>query len=107
MRDSGWSPIVLLALALAAGVLGAGYLSGRLTKMTLVAGGVSLAVWVAGVPLMLTGWNDIDGWIDCHDCNGWQQFGAFLFWTLLFLAAFVVAGGAIAGIARRVAGRPR
>ena len=107
MRDSGWSPVVLLALVLAAGVLAAGYLRGRVTRTAMLVAAIGAVVWIAGVLLMLTGWNDIDGWIDCHDCNGWQQFGAFLFWTLLFLAAFVVAGGAIAGIARRVAGRPR
>ena len=62
---------------------------------------IGAVVWIAGVLLMLTGWNDIDGWIDCHDCNAWHDFGAFLFWTPLILVVLLGLAGAIGVVARR------
>ena len=102
MRDSGWSPVVLLALVLAVSIVAAGYLRGQATRTAFVAVGISAVVWIAGVALMLTGWNDIDGWVDCHGCSAWHEFGAFLFWTPLILVVLLGVAGAIGAVARRL-----
>ena len=107
MRDLGWWPVVLVALALGAAVLAVGYRRGRLARTALLAAGTSLVVWAVAVGVMLTGWNDIDGWIDCQDCHGWHELGALLFWTPLVVAASLLAAAAITGVAQRAAPHSR
>ena len=96
--------LLVMALALAAAV--AVTALGRRTATPIRTGAaavlVATAVWVAGVAVMLTGWNDIDGWIDCHpSCDGWHRVGGALFWfPPAFVAALLVVSLAAAVAAR-------
>jgi hypothetical protein len=55
--------------------------------------------------LISTGWNDIDGFVDCNDyCHGWHYVGGFLFWTPLItglLLVFVLAAAAVIAVRSR------
>jgi len=75
----------LLALVIALMILALGYRSGRLLRTVMVGVLASFATLLAAIALELTGWKDVDGWIDCHGCHGWHWFGALLFLTPLFL----------------------
>jgi hypothetical protein len=92
--------------ALAAGVVAVVALIGHrmhaLGRVAAVALGLTAGLWLVGVAVAATGWQDIDGWIDCHpNCNAWHNVGAVWFWLPLVVAlgllgilawAFVVRG---------------
>ena len=91
-----------LAAAVAVVVLGRRL---RATVRTAVAAVLlAAAIWAAGVALMLTGWKDIDGWIDCHPhCHGWHRLGGAIFWfpPALVAALLLVTLAAVATARRR------
>lgn len=71
----------------------------RLLLMTGVL--TAVAVWLGVVGIMLTGWRDLDGWIDCwRYCTAGQEAMKIAFWASP-LAAFVLAIASMASLLRR------
>lgn len=66
-----------LATSLAFGFLAIGRRLGRTAPLALVSlCGVAVA-WIVGLAVMLNGWRDTDGWVDCYGyCHGWHWLGA-------------------------------
>ena len=92
-----------LALAAAGAVVALGRRLRATVRTAVAAVLLAAAIWAAGVALMLTGWNDVDGWIDCHPhCHGWHRLGGSLFWfPPAFVAALLLMSLAAAATARR------
>jgi hypothetical protein len=62
-------------------------------------------VWAGGLALMLSGWRDVDGFVDCRpSCNGWHRLGGLLF---LFPPAFVAMLIVVAAVAAAASVRRR
>jgi hypothetical protein len=93
-----WLPSVALAIGVAVVVAAVGVRAAVVTALA------TLVVWVAGLTLIVNGWRDIDGFVDCNrHCDSWHWLGAMWFLTppLVFLALVVVA--AILTLRRRLA----
>lgn len=103
----------VLALAISGGVMVIAGRSSRVDK-TMFAGagaGASLAAFIGGLGLALSGLGDIDGWIDCGAhrpyvgagaCQARHWVGAFVFWTPLVTAVLLAASALCALLAGRV-----
>lgn len=58
------------------------------------------AIWLLGLNLVESGWNDVDGFIDCHSyCNRWHLLGALL-WAGPPLVAILVTVAFVASLLR-------
>ncbi len=92
----------LVAAVVVALVVRTGRRRGTLLRSA-VAAVVAVAVtWGLAIALMSTGWNDVDGWVDCGEhCHGWHYVGAFLFWTPPMAGLMLVLVAAYAAITRR------
>ena len=94
--------LLVIVAATAAAVVAIGRRRRRLGRTALGALAGTVAVWLTGIALMLTGWKDVDGWIDCNQaCHGWHEFGAILFWGPPLLAVVLVVVAIAAALARR------
>lgn len=71
---------------------------------------VLATIWAGGFALQLSGWRDVDGWVDCNRfCHGWHYVGALLFWAppLTAAAVLVTVLGVLAARLRRRLSRGR
>ena len=94
--------LLVCVSAAAAAVVAVGRRRGATAPIAVVALVPVGVIWLVGLALMLQGWQDIDGWIDCHDsCHGWHRLGAVLFWGPPLLALVLVAIAIVAAVARR------
>ena len=96
--------LALTAVATAA-VIGVGRRTNAPTRTALLALPVAAVVWLLGLAIVASGWNDVDGFIDCGvHCNGWHRLGSVLVVTPVLAAiAFTVVAivSAVVGRGRR------
>ena len=99
---------LLASLGLATGIAAALLLTGlrvaRVPSVALMSLVPAAVAWTVGLALMLNGWRDTDGWVDCwRACHGWHWLGALWFFTPPLLAVELVVIAAV-GVVRRRAG---
>jgi hypothetical protein len=88
-----------IAVAFGAFVSWLGLRVGAMGRVALLATIIVAAIWIAGLRLIWSGWNDVDGFASCGDhCGGWHYAGGFLFWTppIVEMALLLVLGFAAA-----------
>jgi hypothetical protein len=76
-----------LAALLTLAVIALGRLRMAVLQTVLIALAVAGLVWLVGLGLTATGWQDADGWVDCdRNCDGWHWVGGLLVLTPPLLA---------------------
>lgn len=92
----------VLAAAITFGVVAAARTRDRPLRLVLLAALPALAAWAGAYALINTGWQDVDGFVDCNrSCRTEHYAGAALFLTPPLTALALLVAAAASALRRR------